>query len=102
MRQQHLIGAHLGKRIQHVIIKIRCPHGWSIQSIARMILKLNELLKMVEEPFSSILNQIRQNLAQNSHKFVIGIIEKRDSEILTINCSKILRKKVVRIVDTRT
>ncbi len=58
----------------HVIIKIRCPNGWSIQSIACRILKLNELLK-IAEIFSAILHQIRQNLTQNSHRFAIGIME---------------------------
>ncbi len=58
----------------HIIIKILGPHGWSIQFIARRILKLDELLKMVE-PFLSILHKIRQSLTQNSHKFAIGIMK---------------------------
>ncbi len=50
------------------------------------------------EPFSSILHQIQQNLAQNSHKFDIGIMETPDFEILTISCGMILRGKVVKII----
>ncbi len=72
------------------------PPGWSIQSIACTILKLNELLKMVE-PFSSILHQIRQNLAQNSYKLSFGIMETRDFEILTIICGMILKEKLSKL-----
>ncbi len=54
------------------------------------------------KPFLSILHQIWQNLAQNSHKFAMGIVEKWDFEILTISCCLILREKVVKIVDTHT
>ncbi len=54
------------------------------------------------EPFPSILHQIRQILAQNFHKFAIGIMETRDFEILTISCGMIFRGKVVKIVHTRT
>ncbi len=60
------------------------------------------ILKLMVEPFLSILHQIRQNLAQNSHKFAIGITKTRDFEILTIRCGMILREKVVKIVDTCT
>ncbi len=52
------------------------------------------------EPFSSILHKNRQNLAE-THKFAIGIMETRDFDILTINCSMILKEKIVKIVDTR-
>ncbi len=54
------------------------------------------------EPFSSILHQIQQNLAQNSHKFALGIMAMQDFEILTISCNMLLREKVVKSVDTRT
>ncbi len=53
------------------------------------------------KPFLSILHQIWQNLAQNSHKFAIGIMATRDCEILTISCGMILREEVVRIMGTR-
>ncbi len=84
----------------HVIIKICCPHGWSIQSTAHKILKLNELLKMFE-PFSSILHQIWQNLTQHAHKFNIRIMESWHFEILRIRWGMILREIVVKIVDMR-
>ncbi len=37
--------------------------------------KFFQLLLMTYQKFSSILHEIRQNLAQNSHKFAIRIME---------------------------